>query len=200
MFAYCANNPLISIDPTGHSFMDALWDELEVECWRVISDFLHEVGYKLTSKLLEMATRGKGQSYRASSGSEISNLCKSDPSIQKSVEENLKKIKPDENGVINHAWGATIPISYGDLGLAVHNCTIHVNGVVVGNSFFANVIITDEFDFTEFVNPFEQNSLLEGLAWLANDIAYIDSQGGYLNPVGVTIIFYKEYEYESPIS
>ena len=200
MFAYCGNNPLLNIDPTGHRFFYDFWNEIGARCWQNIIDILNVAGYNLTAQLLDMATHGKGQLYCASSGSEISNLCKSDDYIQKSVERKLKEYKPDENGVINQEWADTIPLSQGDLGLALHEVKIHINGVVIGNSFFANVIISDEFDFTQFKNPFKQGGFLEGVAWFANDLAYIDSKGGFLNTVAVKIYYFKEYEYAIPIS
>ena len=55
-------------------------------------------------------------------------------------------------------------------------------------------------NFTQFKNPFKQGGFLEGVAWFANDLAYIDSKGGFLNTVAVKIYYFKEYEYAIPIS
>lgn len=50
-----------------------------------------------------------------------------------------------------------------------------------------HVTVTDTFDFTEFKNPFTQGSVKAGFLWLANDIAYIDTKWGLLDPVYVEI-------------
>ena len=55
-------------------------------------------------------------------------------------------------------------------------------------TFSLKVIVTDTFDFTEFKDPFKQDSLKEAFLWLANDIAYIDTAWGLLDPVRVTIV------------
>ena len=49
------------------------------------------------------------------------------------------------------------------------------------------VTITDTFDFTEYKNPFSQGSFKAGFLWFANDIAYIDTAWGLLDPVAVEI-------------
>lgn len=52
---------------------------------------------------------------------------------------------------------------------------------------YFNVTVTDKFDFTKVKNPFTQGSFIEGMLWLANDIAYLDTLCGLLDPVEVTI-------------
>ena len=61
------------------------------------------------------------------------------------------------------------------------------------------ITITDTFDYTEFVNPFNQSSLIEGILWAANDIAYIDTKWGLLDPVSVKISYVEEFSYAVPI-
>lgn len=50
-----------------------------------------------------------------------------------------------------------------------------------------NFSVLQLFDFTECKNPFTQGSLKAGLLWLANDIAYIDTEWGLLDSVNVEI-------------
>ena len=50
------------------------------------------------------------------------------------------------------------------------------------------ITVTDTFDFTEFKNPFTQGNLKSAFLWAMNDIAYIDSKWGLLDPVKVKIV------------
>ncbi len=61
------------------------------------------------------------------------------------------------------------------------------------NAFLILVTINDKFDFTEFKNPFNQNSTLKSILWAANDIAYYDSKWGLLDEVDVTIDYNNWY-------
>ena len=57
----------------------------------------------------------------------------------------------------------------------------------------AKVKVTDAFDFTQFVNPFNQGSLKKNFLWLANDFAVIDSKLGLLDEVRVEITYNQKY-------
>ena len=57
----------------------------------------------------------------------------------------------------------------------------------------AIVKVTDEFDFTEIVNPHEKATKTESLLWMANDIATASSKMGLLDPVNVEITYSKKY-------
>ena len=50
-----------------------------------------------------------------------------------------------------------------------------------------SITITDTFAFTEFKNPFSQGSFKAGFLRFVNDIAYIDTALGLLDPVAVEI-------------
>ena len=87
-----------------------------------------------------------------------------------------------------------IPLSNGDLGAALHNVYVDIKASRDSKGVWtATVTLTDTFDFTEFKNPFKQGSVVKGLLWLANDIAYFDTEWGLLDPVGVSITYKKNY-------
>ena len=46
---------------------------------------------------------------------------------------------------------------------------------------------------TEFVNPLSQDSVVKGILWAANDIAYFDTKWGLLDSVDVKIKFSNFY-------
>ena len=48
--------------------------------------------------------------------------------------------------------------------------------------------MTDTFNFTEFKDPFAQDSFKEGFLWFMNDLAAADSAMGFLDPVNVKIL------------
>ena len=57
----------------------------------------------------------------------------------------------------------------------------------------ANVKVTDKFDFTDWVNPFNQGSAKEGFLWAANDAAMVSSGLGLLDLVNVEITYNQKY-------
>ena len=57
----------------------------------------------------------------------------------------------------------------------------------------ANVTVTDDFNFTEKKNVFEQEGVKKKLLWLANNIAAYDTDWGLLDNVTVKISFKNIY-------
>ena len=187
-------------DPTGHFSFHSLWRKAEATCWHAISWGLKKAGYKLTASLLNQAADGKDLTYTVRDGTYASELCRNDKGIQESIAKNIMGIAPDRTGHVRTSWTYEIPLSNGDLGAALHNVTIIFDGIPKGNILRATVTITDTFDFTELKNPLTQGSILKGLLWLANDIAYCDSKWGLLDPVNVSISFNEEYRYVIQVS
>ena len=200
MFAYCNNNPVGLSDSDGNSLLHDLWRKAEAVCWHIISNCLDKAGYTLTANLLSQSADGEDLAYIAGNGSYASEMCRNDVGIQQSVNTEIAKLRPDRNGRVNGSWSYTIPLSNGDLGAALHVVTISVDGRVDGTTLHATVTITDTFDFTELKNPLTQGSVINGLLWLANDIAYFDSEWGLLDPVSVTIRYEEDYHYVVPTS
>lgn len=76
----------------------------------------------------------------------------------------------------------------------MHIVDIQVDAIQQNNGvWYANVTVTDTFDFTECVNPFKQDSIVRGILWAANDIAYYDTKWGLLDSVDVKIKFSDFY-------
>ena len=199
MFTYCLNNPICFSDSTGTSVLHDLWRKAEAFCWHRISDCLRVAGYNLTANLLDQAADGNNLSYIAGEGSYASELCKGDADIKQAIETEIAGQKPDSKGIVRSDFGYTIPLGNGDLGASLHRVVISVDGRATGNNLHATITITDTFDYTEFVNPFNQSSLIEGILWAANDIAYIDTKWGLLDPVSVKISYVEEFSYAVPI-
>ena len=53
--------------------------------------------------------------------------------------------------------------------------------------------MTDKFDFTQWEDPREQESIKAGFLWAANDAAMVSSELGLLDEVGVEITYSKKY-------
>ena len=149
--------------------------------------------------MLDQAADGNNLSYIAGEGSYASELCKGDADIKQAIETEIAGQKPDSKGIVRSDFGYTIPLGNGDLGASLHRVVISVDGRATGNNLHATITITDTFDYTEFVNPFNQSSLIEGILWAANDIAYIDTKWGLLDPVSVKISYVEEFSYAVPI-
>ena len=87
-----------------------------------------------------------------------------------------------------------VPLNNGDLGAALHNVKVDIDASRDSNGVWtATVTLKDTFDFTEFKNPFKQESIKKGLLWFANDIAYYDTKWGLLDPVDVSITYQKKF-------
>ena len=53
--------------------------------------------------------------------------------------------------------------------------------------------MTDKFDFTQWKDPRDQESIKAGFLWVANDAAMVSSELGLLDEVGVEITYSKKY-------
>ena len=164
--------------------------------WKKGSLVLDLVGYDLSSDLLKLAASGSGNKYVAKGGSYASNLLKNDKGlndfVKSTIEEYAEKQKSPTPSIPTVSY--TIPLSNGDLGAALHNVDVDIDAKRGREGKWnAEVKVTDKFDFTEIVNPHEQESTKEGFLWAANDIATISSKMGLLDEVGVEITYSKKY-------
>ena len=133
-----------------------------------------------------------GGKYYAYEGSYASNLCKNDSGIRNMIDAQLSGKLNGQNNV----WGSVryeIPLNNGDLGAALHNVTLSYVATCSDSGWVVTVCVADTFDFTEFRNPLKEDSFIKGLLWTANDIAYLDSKMGFLQPVDVKIWFSYTY-------
>ena len=183
MFAYCNNDPVNAYDPTG-TFLHDLVDTLEDCIWKVGAYVLKEMGYDLTAKLLNLAASGPNNAFYAGPDSSVSNQLASDNSFTNEVLSTYMS-----NGIQGEgrSFSYEFPVSQGDFGAALHNVSFVYKVIANGNNPFLSVTVTDTFDFTEWKNPFSQNSIKAGFLWFANDVAYIDTLLGFLDPVPVEI-------------
>ncbi len=195
-YVYCKNNPIKYVDPSGENWIYNAWNWGEDAIWKGIAVGISAVGWQLTADLLWLAASGSGNTFTATAGSYASNLAKNDSGINKKVNNIIWDYGTSQGKtyISTPKISYEIPLSNGDLGAALHWVSIQVNASRQNDgSWYANVTITDTFDFTEFKNPFKQGSVVKGLLWLANDIAYFDTEWGLLDPVGVTIKYNKYY-------
>ena len=164
--------------------------------WKTGAVMLDKAGYDLSSDLLKLAASGSGNKYVAKEGSYASNLLKNHKGLNEFV-----KGKIWEYGESKNNPNPTIPIrSYeiplenGDLGAALHNVDVDIDAKKSSDGTWkAKVKVTDKFDFTKLVNPFNQGSLKKNFLWGANDLAFWDSKLGMLDEVGVEITYTKKY-------
>ena len=195
-YVYCGNNPVSRYDPNGQNWIYNVWNWGEDTVWKGIALGINAVGWQLTSDLLWLAASGSGNTYAAMAGSYASNLAKNDAGINKFVNDIIWAYGTSQNNSnpLIPTQSYEIPLSNGDLGAALHNVYVDIKASRGSDGVWtATVTLTDTFDFTECKNPFKQDSALKGLLWLANDIAYFDTEWGLLDPVGVSITYKKNY-------
>ena len=196
LYVYCGNNPINRYDPSGNNWLYDIWNWGEDSIWKCISIGVSAYGWQLSADLIWQAASGSGNKYIASEGSYASNLAKNDKGLNKFVNDVIWTYGTSRN-ISNPSIPTQtyeIPLSNGDLGVALHNVYVDINaGRNRNGSWTATVTITDTFDFTELKNPLKQGSVGKGLLWAANDIAYFDSEWGLLDPVAVTITYRRNY-------
>ncbi len=179
----------------GNKLYDA-WNWGEDNIWKGIAAGMKAVGYELTADLLSLAASGSGNIYEKTSGSYASNLLKNDKGISQKVNDIIweRGTSQGKRYISTEPIWYKIPLGNGDLGAALHNVNIQVDAIQQNNGvWYANVTVTDKFDFTEFVNPLSQDSVVKGILWAANDIAYFDTKWGLLDSVDVKIKFSDFY-------
>ena len=164
--------------------------------WKTGAVVLDKAGYDLSSDLLKLAASGSGNKYVAKEGSYASNLLKNDKGLNDFVKSKIWEYGESKNNSNPTIPTVTyeIPLGNGDIGTALHNVKLDINASrEADGKWTAKVKSRDDFDFTEFKNPFKEDSFKEGFLWLANDMATIDSKLGMLNTVGVEITYTKKY-------
>ena len=196
MYPYQHITPINRCDPSGNNWLYDIWNWGEDSIWKGVSQGVSAYGWQLSADLLYLAASGSGNRYVASEGSYASNLAKNDVGLNNFVNDVIGAYGTSRN-ISNPSIPTQtyeIPLSNGDLGAALHNVYVDIKANRnVNGSWTAVITITDTFDFTELKNPLKQDSVGKGLLWAANDIAYLDSEWGLLNPVSVTITYIKNY-------
>lgn len=164
--------------------------------WKTGAFVLDKAGYDLSSELLKLAASGSGNKYVAKEGSYASNLLKNDKGLNEFIKSVIWEYGESKNNPNPSIETQTyiIPLENGDLGAALHKVSVDIDAKKGSDGKWnANVKVTDKFDFTELVNPFNKGSLKKNFLWLANDLAAIDSKFGFLDEVGVEITYNKKY-------
>ena len=166
------------------------------QMWKGIALGVSAYGWQLTADLLWLAASGSGNTYSKGNGSYASNLIKNDKGINDFVNAKIWDYGTSKNNPNPYipTLSYEIPLGNGDLGAALHNVNVDISAHKnKDGSWTATVKISDVFDFTEFKNPFKQGTILKGLLWAANDIAYFDTEWGLLDSVNVDITYQKKY-------
>ena len=164
--------------------------------WKAGTLALDMAGYYLSSDLMKLAASGSGNKYVAKEGSYASNLLKNDKGLNDFIESEIRKnAKKHKSSILSISdVSYEIPLGNGDLGAALHNVDIDIDARRGRDGKWnAEVKVTDKFDFTQWVNPFKQDSIKEGFLWAANDVAMASSELGLLDEVGVEITYSKKY-------
>ncbi len=164
--------------------------------WKTGAVVLDKAGYDLSSDLLKLAASGSGNKYVVKEGSYASNLLKNDKGLNDFVKSKIWEYGESKNNPNPTIPTVTyeIPLGNGDIGAALHNVKLDIKASRdIDGKWTAKVKARDDFDFTQWVNPFTQGSIKEGFLWAANDLATIDSKLGMLDTVGVEITYTKKY-------
>ena len=143
MFAYCGNNLVTRQDPTGQSFLLDINKEVRAACWRIVSYGLNVAGYILTGQLLSQTAGGEDRNFTEGPGSYASEKCKNDSGIQAAVIGKIVDSELDASGSIHTSVPYEIPLSNGDLGAALHNVIIYIDGALDGNNLRVIISIGD---------------------------------------------------------
>ena len=164
--------------------------------WKAGTLALDMAGYHLSSDLLKLAASGSGNKYVAKEGSYASELLKNDKGlndfVKSTIEKYAKKYKSPHLLIKDESY--KIPLGNGDLGAALHKIDVDIDARKGRDGKWnAEVKVRDAFDFTEWVDPFDKESIKEGVLWFANDVAMVSSELGLLDEVGVEITYSKKY-------
>ena len=195
-YVYCRNNPIKYVDPTGMHLTYDLWNWAEDNIWKSAALAASAIGWQLTADLLWLAASGSGNVYSVSDGSYASELVKNDKGINQFVNDTIWAYGTSKNNSnpLIPTQSYTFPLNNGDLGAALHNVYVDIYASRnTEGTWNARVVIRDIFDFTELKNPFKQGSVIKSLLWAVNDIAYIDTEWGLLDPVKVLISYFRKY-------
>ena len=164
--------------------------------WKTGATVLDKAGYDLSGDLLKLAASGSGNKYVAKEGSYASNLLKNDKGLNDFVKSKIWEYGESKNNPNPTIPTVTyeIPLGNGDIGAALHNVKLDIKASRdIDGKWTAKVKARDDFDFTQWVDPFDQDSIKEGVLWFANDVATASSELGLLDEVGVEITYSKKY-------
>ena len=150
-----------------------------------------KMGYKLSADLITKAVNGE-KSYISNPGEYASELAKHDKGLSKFVNNTIYEYGTKEGiGYVNKSdLSYEIPLSDGDLGVALHNVLVDITAVQQKDGTWkTTVVVHDTFDFTENRNVMKENGITNKAIWTLNNIAYHDQKAGVLAPVSVVITY-----------
>ena len=180
LFVYCANAPIDYYDPTGHSLRDII-DEIVDYCLyresRIIWSFdclaLESQGMHYSSTLLNNANQRKPENMIFDSESELSRKISLDTEFLKALKEAIN------NG--NDTFNVKFEKDR-DLFGAIHDSSFLIKDISYdGDKLAYKVELTDKYDFSEYKIDFMKGGVFYAIAWIGNDLAYMDMNIGALN-------------------
>lgn len=209
-YAYCGNNPVMRVDPSGYSWIsdqivdawnNAKWafqnmdmypqvnkefkKYVQREFWKTgAQKYLRESrGYETSAWLLEHSLQDSPSDVYRDNNSRIAYLINNDSAYLRALD---RAIASSDNGKVI-GYLDNIVFESGDLYYSIHKSTIYVDGYQKENGqWIIHATMTDTYDFTEiqsFMGSF-------GLGTLANDAAVISQTTGAINPYKITVDFY----------
>ena len=180
----------------GNTPIHSILNFINDKTWKEGALTLDLAGYHLSSDLLKLAASGSGNKYIAKEGSYASNLLKNDKGINNFIKSKIREYAEKQKSphpsipILSYE----IPLGNGDLGAALHIVDIDIDARRGRDGKWnAMVKVTDDFDFTEWVTPINQGSLIKNFLWGANDAAMVSSELGLLDTVGIEITYTKKY-------
>ncbi len=187
LFTYCANAPTHFYDPSGHFLEDLLldiWDQLlygeKRDFWAMVCLALDCAGMKYSALLLDNANKRKPEKKTFSSCTDLSKKISEDPDFLKRLNDAIDA-GTDE---------FTVRFEQDkDLFGAIHDAKFRIVEMNQhGNGTRYCVKLSDEYDFTDFKTDYLSQGIFSSIAWIGNDLAYLDTQCGALNSYPLVVI------------
>ena len=212
-YAYCGNNPVMRIDPSGESWVSEkisdMWEttkwaftnifnfageaekKAQRKFWRIGSQLLlrDHWGYETSAWMLEHSLQDNPSDECRGNDSHIAYLINNDSAYLNALDAAILK---SDDGIVK-GYLNNITFRDGDLYYSIHRATIYVDGYKQNNgSWLIHATMTDTYDFTEIQTYMDDI----GFSWtastgtIANDAAVISQATGAINPYKITVDFY----------
>ena len=186
LFTYCANEPVSFYDPSGHSIEDFLLDLLDEWVyhdqrgfWASVCVALNCAGMKYSAYLLGNSINRKPKPLAFDCNSELSKIISQDIDF-------LRELREAVNAG-NKEFDVSFELNR-DLFGAIHDAHFTILSLERSDNCIAyRVELSDRYDFTEFETDYLQKGIFNAIAWIGNDLAYLDMMSGALNDYLLTI-------------
>ncbi len=217
-YAYCANNPVSRIDPSGMLSIPKVQPvggpalSSPKDKWRAVGKIINaqkaaqravwkagaeiylreKKGFDVSAMLLEHACQDDPKDLSFGNDSTIASLIKNDPAFS----EELNKVMSNNSDNLSFSENEAHLISFEggtDLYYSLHTCSVTFSSVKQSDgSWTVSVHVYDRYDYTEFTTAMGGNGI--SLGTIANDAAHVSQLTGALTEYDITIDFEVTYK------